>query len=159
MLSSALPPRALDDGCLCHTEDHLGCRHCCHSGGGDGEKTGFWVPQPYPSWSGLRGPPAWQGGSQLAELPWLDREGPQASQCRAVPRTAPQNPIVTGITVACRPQSHVLLILLLQGSLGMQAQLLQPRGWDCGHHLLSLRSYLSISSSSATFRCTDVRIS
>lgn len=34
LLSLALPPRALEGGCLCHIVGHLGCRHCCHSGGG-----------------------------------------------------------------------------------------------------------------------------
>ena len=155
LLSLALPPRALEGGCLCHIVGHLGCRHCCHSGGGGGverkQVPGYLshirVSQTCGGHQRGKGDHSWECCHD-----WIEKGHRPHSH-------VPWNPTVTGITVACRSQSRLLLFLLLWGSSGLQAQLPQPRGWDCGHHLHSLRSYLSISSSSPTFRCTDVWIS
>ena len=74
------------------------------------------------------------------------------------PVTTAQFPMSVATTVARRPESRALPPLLLPDSLGLQAQLLKERRWDCRQCLYCYPSSTSpMCSTPLIFRCTDCR--
>lgn len=139
LLSLALPPRALEGGCLCILWVTWVAGTAATVVEGGVERAGSWVSQPYPSWSGLQGPPAWQGDHNWELLPWLDREGPQASQ--------PLLPGTLWSQASPWPVSHSHVCYyscyceVLQGC---RHSFHSQEAGTVEHHLHSLRSHLSI---------------